>query len=617
MKIKLIQVWFGNIPDYFWFHYETTKNLNIDFLFVTDQDLKLDSPNYKVLNLTKKQIELKLSQIFEVDFIIKNNKKTCDLKAAYGDIFQEYLLGYDYVGCYDIDVLFGDVHKYLNDYLGVYDFISIGNVIHNRLSGPFLIYKNSKELRELYKCNEFIRCFDGENVESFEENILNTLVKDKYSVKLIDSINVDTKNSCKNDYEAIWSGGKVFVKNEEKFLYHFYRKEKTKLQKLGNIISAKYDKKYLDDFLWVVHFSENYETLLPFLMDSLKKYSNRKCIFYSINYTPQFIFKTQFECEQFIFRRIDIEPGNLDERGRSVEIMNSKPVILMDVIKSFPNKKFVHIDTDIYLTTNADDITKYFDRMENYPLMNSHIHDVMYISNLVTGEEWSNPLEILMRNMEITNEPIFPRRKCNIIVFDEKSYWFFEEQMEVYNKFKNSNVRGIFAIFDEDTANALLAKYNFKMSLPLIDIEESHNLSVDKIHNYSYSMTGISPWVELPKTINDFLFFHGFKHQNDYIKIQEEYGSSTLENEEMVLEYKDNTIFFEKNSFLYDKKIKNEVDFVLYENNNEILRLSNQQIYTYCIFYVSNIRINPGKYNVKILQSQDNRYIFNDIIEIK
>ena len=28
MKIILIQLWLGKIPDYFWYHYDTTKNIN-------------------------------------------------------------------------------------------------------------------------------------------------------------------------------------------------------------------------------------------------------------------------------------------------------------------------------------------------------------------------------------------------------------------------------------------------------------------------------------------------------------------------------------------------------------------------------------------------------------
>lgn len=618
-KIILIQIWLGPIPDYFWNHYLTTKDLNVDFLFVTDQNLNLKFKNYKVIRTTRQKIEEKISHLLGVDLKIKSNKKTCDLKSSLGHLFEEYVQDYDYFGCYDIDTLFGDFEKFTSNYLGSYDFISIGDEkYHNRLSGPFILFRNTKEIRELYIGQEFINCFENENVECFEEHILSNIAKSKYTVKLLDSSNCNTENYGKNEYLGLWSGNKIFVNDDEKFLYHFYRKNQTKLQKIGNTITANYDKKYSDDFLWVVHFSENYETLLPYLMNSLKKYSNRKCILYSINYTPSFIYKTQYMSEQFIFRRIDLEPGNLDNRGRDITIMNSKPVILMDAIKSFPNKKFVHIDTDIYLTTNADDIVKYFDRLENYPLINSHIHDVMYISGISPNEEWSSPLHILLDAMEEKNEPVLPRRKCNIIVFDIKSYWFFEEQMVLYKKFKDSGIPGILSIFDEDTANALLTKYGFTDSLPLLDIEESYNLNLSKIYDYSYNMTATSPYVELPKTMNDFICFHGFKQPIDYQKIEDEYGNSVLENEEMVIYYKDETIFFEKNSFMDGKNLEFFVDFVVSDlDGKEILRLNNQEIFKYWTFYISNILLQPNKYIVKIYETNSNKNIFRDILEVK
>ena len=283
MKLCLIQIWLGQIPDYFWYHYETTKNLkNIDFVFFTDQEIILNSKNYKVYKITKKEIEDKLSGILNQEIQLSNNKKVCDLKACYGELFYSYIKDYDYFGCYDIDTLFGDINKFINPYLREYDFISTADeVFHNRISGPFLIVKNTEELRTLYKSDEFITCLNNHEVNCFEESFLNERANQNYKVKLIYSTNVETHNGGKNTYESIWLGGKVFVNGQEKMIYHFYRKNQTKFERLGNIISAKYDKKLVDDFVWVAHFSMNYETLIPFLIESIKKYSNRKCIFYT------------------------------------------------------------------------------------------------------------------------------------------------------------------------------------------------------------------------------------------------------------------------------------------------------------------------------------------------
>lgn len=619
MKIALVALWIGEIPDYFWYHYETTKNINnVDFIFFTDQNIELDATNYKVVITTKEEIESKLSIILNHNCFISNNKKFNDLKACYGELFKDYIIGYDYYGYYGIDTLIGDLNEWVFPFLPEYDVISFADEkYHNRICGLLTIIRNDEVINKLYrlKLDRFIDVLKNPNVDAYEEQELNQIFFENLKVKLLyGSSNCETNNGGKITYECIWSGNKVFVNGDEKLLYHFYRKNTTKIQRAGNIISARYDKQFVDDFMWVVHFSEKYETLLPYLMDSIKKYSNRKCVLYSINYTPSFLFKTQYESEQFIFRRIDITPGNIDSRGRDHKILSSKPIILMNAIDSFPNKKFVHIDTDIYLTANADDITKFFERLENYPLINSHIHDVMYVSNVIPEEKWTSPLHILINEMGIKNELILPRRKCNIIVFDENCRWFFKEQMEVYEKYKNTKT-GIFLLHDEDSANALLAKYQFKNALPIVDIEEIHNLNMEKIHNYSYNMTNTSPRAETPKNINDFLFFHNFKHEIDYKKIEEDYNNSVLDCEEILVYYNNNTIFFEKNSFLDTKNINESVDFIIKnKSGNVVEKLSNQPLHGYWVFYISNVNLTDNYYHIEIIKTNSKQKIYNNIL---
>lgn len=612
----------GTIPDYFWFHYETTKdNSLIDFLFVTDQDIVLDANNYRVIKMDVSSLNNLVVEKTGFPIKITNNKKICDLKASYGDLFEDYIIDYDYYGCYDIDTFFGDTHLYLKDILGEYDIITIGDEkYYNRIAGPFSIFKNVPSLRKLYITEKFESCFKSDNVECYEENVLTHLADGKFSRKIIYSTNVETNNGGKNTYDAIWSGGKLIVNEEEKFIYHFYRKSKTKLSKSGNVISARYDKQIVDDFMWVIHFSEKYEHLVPFLMNSIKKYSNRKCLIYTINYTTSFSFKTQLISEQFIFRRIDIPKGKTDDRGRDFNIMCSKPLILMDAINTFRGKKFVHIDTDIHLTTNSDSIVRYFPELENYPLINSHIHDIVYLLNIVPNEEWSSPLHILLNELSIDKDIVRPRRKCNVIVFDEKSEWFFKEQMDIFYKFVDSNIPGILSIFDEDTANALLSKYGFTKCLPIIDIEECYNINMEKFNdmNHPFHMTEISSYVKLPKEYNDVLFFHGFKNKSDYEKIETEYNNSVLDCEEIVVSYENNCLFFEKNSFLTDKKIVGNVDFLIKKLNGELIEiLPNQSIMNYWTFYLSNVYLEKGKYLIEIVKSENKNKIYNNILKIE
>jgi len=617
-NILLIQVWFGKIPDYFWFHYETAKDIiGFDFILFTDQDIKLDSKNYTVVNTTKDDIEIRLSGKLNYNIKILNNKKTCDLKAAFGDIFEEYLVDYDYFGCYDIDTLFGDVYNGVKPYLDHYDFITIGEeTFHNRLSGPFLIIKNTQDLRDLYKKGDYIGCMLSDNVECYEEHTLSDLAKEKYKVRIVNSMNCESENGGKNTYDVCWSGGKLMVGDVEKHLYHFIRKDHTIFQKVGNKIFGRYDKKFIDDFYWVFGFTENYSPTISFLMDSISKYSNRKCIIYSINFDYNIPNKF-LTSDQFIFKRIDIESGKKDSRGRDENIISCKPRLMVDVINFLPDKKFIFIDSDVYLTTASDDFASYFSELENYPLINQHAHDKLYLCNIIEGEDWTSTVDILAEaaNVEVT---VFPRRKTNVMLFDKNSEWFFKEQLQMYEEYKDSRP-GIFTLHDEDSANVILSKYGLNKSLHLCDIEESSNINMSKFTDmdHPFHATELSKHLILPSHQNDVFCFHGLKHDWQYKNIQDDYGNSVIDCEEILVYYRDNSIFFEKNSFLTTKKINETVDFIVKNNAGEIVvELKNQKLSEYWTFFVSNIWLNNETYVIEILKSLSREKIYNNLIKI-
>lgn len=618
LKIGLIQLWFGSIPDYFKYHLETIKNIDfIDFHFFTDQDLDIKQSNFYYYKIDREYVTQFLSNKLNCKIEINSDKKFCDVKTALSDIFYLYIKDYDYVGCYDIDTLFGDVNKFLKPHLGLYDFISIGEkTFFNRLSGPFLIYKNSEELRTLYKTDEFILCISESDVKFFEEIELNKIVNTKYTKYIIGDINVNPSNA-KLLYETNWNGGQLYCGDKEIFLNHFYRKNNTILGKIGNTVFSKFKKVLLDDFMWVVHFSKSYEKYAPQLLKSIHNYSNRKCIVYTINYDCELKYEYQYISDQFIFIRLDIEPGKPDTKGRDSAIMNSKPFILSNAIDRFPNKKFVHIDTDISLTTNSDKICQYFDQLENYPLINSHIHDVIYFYGFAKDGGLTSSLHILLEAIGVdTNIPL-PRRKCNIIVFDENSRWFFSEQMELYHRFKNSDDPAVLTLYDEDTANAVLTKYQLYKCLPLIDIEETFDLSMDVLYEYSYSLTPISEYVSLPKNLNEILFFHGFKSEEDFENINQHYGKKTLSHDDIDIYYRDETLFIERNNYMIDKKFEQKVDLIIYkENHAEIFNFCCQDIFNNNLFFISQFHLPPSTYLLEIVETNSRKVIYHNHFQI-
>jgi len=613
-KIALIQVWLGEFPEYFKYHLKTCENQSyIDFLIFTDHSINLKLPsNVKIFNITKTKIEEKISILVNYPVILANNKKACDLKASYGDLFKEHLTKYDYVGCYDIDTLMGDLYGWIHPYLGQYDFISTADsTFHNRLSGPFLIWKNQPEFNTAYKKSNFTDIINLPEVYCFEEKEFSSFIIDNYLTKLIyNSQNLDNFTG-KVLYEAIWTGGKTYCEEKEIMFHHFYNKSQTKLSFKGTSITSEYKKVYLDDFYWVTHFTQNYEPLLEVLINSIKQFSNRKCILYTINYTSDLAYKLS---DQFIVRRLDVELGKLNERGRYDNVLSLKPKILSDVIDYIPNSKFVYIDTDISLTINADSIVKYFDKLQDFPLINSHTHDRIAVKGIVPGEEWSSPINILA---DATGDHVrvFPRRKTNIIVFDKKSKWFFENQIDLFNSYKNTRP-GIFALHDEDSANLLINRYNFQQSLPLLDIEEVPFIDMNIFHNYKYGAHPVSDSLVLPQHENDLIAFHGFKNPEFKNQLKENYFKTILSQDDFLIEYKNNTFWWTKNSFLNSKNIQSLVRFEILKDNQILYTLNNLEIFKHWAFFIDNLSLNSGYYETRIIEESTNRIIYKNLIQI-
>lgn len=623
-QIALIEVWLGKIPDYFKYHIETIGSMTcVDFYFFTnDKDYDftyITHPNFIGYYISEEGFLERFNNTSRVKIDkITHPKKIIDFKLAYFDMFQDIIGEYPYVGIYDVDTMFGDINPLLVQYTKDYDFISVGDeAYHNRLSGPLLIMKNTEELRSLMRTDRYYETLKMDDIYGYGEQELSEIAMNNYKTKIIHSMNTEINNGGKTTYNVCWSGGKLNVNDEEKMIYHFYRKGHTVFNKVGNQIYGRYDKKFVNDFYWVFGFTENYSDTVKYLMESVHNYSNRKCVIYTINFDYKLPDKF-VTSEQFILRRINIEEGKKDHRGRDENIISCKPKLMIDVIEQYPDNKFIFIDSDIYLTVAADDISSYFQQLENYPLINSHIHDRLYLCGIREGEDWTSTIDILADKVGV-EVCVYPRRKTNVMLFDNKSKWFFEEQIKMYDEYRDTEV-GVFTLHDEDSANVILSKYKLHNSIHLCDIEETNNIEMAKFTdlNHPFHMTGISEFVKLPKHQNDITVFHGLKTKERFEGIQKDYGNTVLDCEEILVYYQDKTIYFEKNSFLSSKRINENVDFVVKKINGEIVEiLSNQELFKYFMFYISNIHLTDKTYIVEIVGTNSGIKLYNNLLKIK
>lgn len=144
-KVCIITVYFGKLPNTFPLWMKSAQcNKTVDFLVVTDQNVDCAAPNIRIVNMSfdhcRKLIALKL----DMEVCITRPYKLCDFKPVYGVIFNDYLTAYDYWGHCDLDMVFGNLINFFEEYeLWKYDkFLSEGHLA---------LYRNSSVCNNYYK----------------------------------------------------------------------------------------------------------------------------------------------------------------------------------------------------------------------------------------------------------------------------------------------------------------------------------------------------------------------------------------------------------------------------------------------------------------------------------
>lgn len=143
-KIALLIPYFGKLPNYASLFFNSAKrNKSIDFFFITDTEVPSDyiSDNIKIIKSSFKELRLLVKT--RLNAILPHPYKLCDYRPCYGVIFSDYINNYEYWGHCDIDIILGDVDKFLD---------SINYRYFDRCfpHGHFVLYKNTKIINELF-----------------------------------------------------------------------------------------------------------------------------------------------------------------------------------------------------------------------------------------------------------------------------------------------------------------------------------------------------------------------------------------------------------------------------------------------------------------------------------
>ena len=164
-SIAFVVPWGGKLPAYFQLWLESCKrNPSVDFLVFTDDYTGYNYPeNVKVSYMSFEQMKELFQKHYDFPLSISAPYKFCDFRPAFGEIFSDYLVGYDYWGHCDVDLIWGDIRKFVTD-----DVLTKYKRIFSR--GHCSIYENSSEVNALYRTLPTCGCQDWKNVFQSEKS---------------------------------------------------------------------------------------------------------------------------------------------------------------------------------------------------------------------------------------------------------------------------------------------------------------------------------------------------------------------------------------------------------------------------------------------------------------
>lgn len=138
-KIALLVPYFGKLPAYTSVFFETLRrNPDLELLLITDQVVDNAPQNVIVRRMSFAALRKHIQSKFDFPICLERPYKLCDYRPAYGYIFDEMLQDYTFWGHCDLDMVLGDVCRFLpDDVLNTYDKIY--------QLGHLCLYRNTPE----------------------------------------------------------------------------------------------------------------------------------------------------------------------------------------------------------------------------------------------------------------------------------------------------------------------------------------------------------------------------------------------------------------------------------------------------------------------------------------
>lgn len=208
-KVIMIIPYFGKFPNNIDLTLESMgENKEIKWLFFSDNIIKSKFKNIQFIYMSFEDIKLMIKK--KIGTKINTPYKLCDYKPLYGAIFDEYIKEYDFWGYCDIDVIFGNIKKFINNKI-------LNNYDKILELGHFSLYRNEKKINYMYlNTNKYgisyKQILESNRIYVFDENYSNKhidinflLLKSGYKIycnkKIYADINIKYNNFYPINYQ--------------------------------------------------------------------------------------------------------------------------------------------------------------------------------------------------------------------------------------------------------------------------------------------------------------------------------------------------------------------------------------------------------------------------------
>ena len=142
-KVLIIVPYFGDFPKWIdYFLLSCSKNKNIQWLLLSDSNNHPELlQNVKIVYFTLNDFNQLATHKLNLKIRVNHPYKICDFRPAFGKIFEEYINSYDFWGYSDIDLIYGNIRKFLPDeILNEFDLVSPRR---EYFTGHFALYRNT------------------------------------------------------------------------------------------------------------------------------------------------------------------------------------------------------------------------------------------------------------------------------------------------------------------------------------------------------------------------------------------------------------------------------------------------------------------------------------------